>query len=86
MEIRCIRCKSKFEQQINERTCGCKVIKKYESQKLDSLKWNTKHAHRLYILRMARYFQNPIHQWVREYITTENFTHYETFKKQAKKY
>jgi len=86
MEIRCIRCKSKFEQQINERTCGCKVTKKYESQKFDTIKWNLKHAHRLYLLRMERYFQNPIYQWIQEYITTENFTHYETFKIQAKNY
>lgn len=59
---------------------------KYESRRVASKRWSIKHAEKLYLLRMARYFQNPIYQWIQEYVTTENFTHYETFKTQANNY
>lgn len=86
MLIRCFRCKTQFEQQLNERACGCKPLKKYESRRLASKRWWDKHAQQHYLLRMERYFQNPVYQWIQEFVTTEGFTHYETFKKQAKNY
>jgi len=67
-------------------SCGCKPFKKYESRRLSSKKWWETHAQQHYLLRMDRYFQNPLYQWIQEFITTEGFTHYQTFKKQAKNY
>ena len=86
MLIRCIRCQTQFEQKTNERTCGCKRTKKYASSKIASKRWQVNHTERIYFVRLGKYFQNPIYQWIREFVTTEKFTHYESFKKQAKKY
>ena len=86
MLIRCIRCKDQFEQQLNEISCGCKPTKKYECRRLAMIRWREKQAQPHYLLRMARHFQNPMYQWIQEYITTESFTHYQTFKKQADNY
>lgn len=86
MLIRCIRCQTQFEQKTNERTCGCKSLKKYHYSREATRKWERKHREILYLRRLARYFQNPMYQWVREFVTTEHFTHYESFKKRAKRF
>jgi len=85
MIIKCITCKKDFEQIRGERTCGCRPSKyrSYESTRIAAKLWVKENYDSPVLRAMNRYYQNPIYQWIREFITSETFTHYKSFYKQA---
>ena len=63
MIIKCINCKKEFEQRKINRVCD-NCVKKERSR---INRGNT------LLLNMKRQYQNPIHQWYKEFVTTEAF-------------
>ena len=68
MLIRCIKCKSEFEQQRGERTCGCRPSERSEYKAKARKKYKQNHRPFFnYIGSIRRHFLNVIYQYKKRY-------------------
>lgn len=73
MIIRCVTCKKEFEQKSWERKCGCLVRNGKYSKCIQRARIKYKLDGYFLYMQIARtQFQNPIYQWFREFVSTED--------------
>ena len=68
MKIKCTKCQKVFLQLGSERTCGCTAYKLFK--KLHPNEMYDKSGRTLTVMR--RFYQDPIHTWYKEFISTES--------------
>jgi len=81
MLIQCMRCTRKFEQKTSERLCGFShyVVKKLTKEQMQIRNQQAREqGYHEYLSKSRRYHQDPIYQWYKEFITTEQMPRHQS--------